>query len=46
MSTKLGAIHIVELVYDENGNLVEDEAGRLMAYDELNRLRSVSTYAS
>lgn len=37
---------IVELVYDENGNLVEDEAGRLMAYDELNRLRSVSTSAS
>lgn len=28
--------------YDENGNLLEDEAGRRLAYDSLGRLESVS----
>ena len=28
--------------YDENGNLLEDEEGRLLSYDSLGRLESVS----
>jgi RHS repeat-associated protein len=32
----------IELVYDENGNLTVDEAGRSLEYDALGRLLSVS----
>ncbi|WP_256657986.1 RHS repeat domain-containing protein [Pseudomonas sp. LP_4_YM] len=27
--------------YDANGNLIQDEAGRTLTYDALNRLQSV-----
>ncbi|KQB52409.1 hypothetical protein AQS70_03575 [Pseudomonas endophytica] len=37
-----GTPTVVELVYDADGNMVRDEAGRIMEYDELNRLKSVS----
>ena len=33
----------IELYYDEDGNLIQDEAGRTLAYDSLGRLSSVST---
>lgn len=32
----------IHLSYDENGNLTEDDAGRTLRYDSLNRLLSVS----
>ncbi|MEN8639031.1 RHS repeat domain-containing protein [Pseudomonas sichuanensis] len=34
-----------ELSYDQNGNLTTDEAGRILLYDRLNRLLSVSEQA-
>ena len=34
---------IIKLEYDLNGNLTLDERGRVLAYDDLNRLMSVST---
>lgn len=40
-----GTPTVVELVYDADGNMVRDEAGRIMEYDELNRLKSVSVGA-
>ena len=36
---------IIELEYDLNGNLILDERGRALVYDDLNRLTSVSDTA-
>lgn len=36
---------IIELEYDLNGNLILDERGRVLVYDDLNRLTSVSDTA-
>jgi YD repeat-containing protein len=36
----------LEFTYDDNGNLLQDEVGRLLAYDSLSRLISVSATSS
>jgi YD repeat-containing protein len=33
---------VITLIYDENGNLIQDEQSRILTYDALNRLLSVS----
>lgn len=33
----------IDLRYDRNGNLIQDEQGRVLVYDALNRLRRVDT---
>ncbi|MGR6496732.1 RHS repeat protein [Pseudomonas fulva] len=40
-SIEHSSLPAVQLRYDANGNLIQDEAGRTLTYDALNRLQSV-----